>query len=204
MEFYFTSQKSVTSALRLMHCNDNCLSLTFRKDSTMNDNSKLVAVPLIALGIVIGFVIAHFLFMHQLSASERGAVRAKLDACRSAYTHAGVAGLREYIAAESYFERESSFVEVIDADKKLAMFHTPTTQGEVRVLSPLASPNNLVAKQELDNHENHAARRIGHVCWPHDRGSSPRGQLTPPVRRVPSPPNRPRPSRSGGRVRGGT
>jgi len=114
----------------------------------MNDNSKLVAVPLIALGIVIGFVIAHFLFMHQLSASERGAVRAKLDACRSAYTHAGVAGLREYIAAESYFERESSFVEVIDADKKLAMFHTPTTQGEVRVLSPLASPNNLVAKQE--------------------------------------------------------
>ena len=114
----------------------------------MNESSKLVAVPLVALGLVVGFVIAHFLFVHQLVSSDRAVVRAELEACRTAYVQKRLAGLRDHIAGESYFERESSFVEVIDADRKLTIFHAPTTQKEVSVLRPLASPNNPVAQQE--------------------------------------------------------
>jgi hypothetical protein len=114
----------------------------------MNDNPKLVAVPLVALGIVIGFAVAHFLFIHQLRSSERDVVRTKLEACRSAYVHAGVAGLRKYIAGESYFERESSFVEVIGADGHLGIFNAPQSEKEVAILKPLARPTNPAIKQE--------------------------------------------------------
>jgi len=114
----------------------------------MNDNSKLVAVPLIALGIVIGFVIAHFLFVHQLRTSEREVVSAKLEACRTAYVHAGLSGLRDYLSGESDFERESSFVEVIGADGHLGIFNAPQSEKEVAILKPLASPTNPAIKQE--------------------------------------------------------
>jgi hypothetical protein len=139
----------------------------------MKDSSKLVAVPLVALGIVIGFVVAHFLFIHQLISSDREAVRTKLDACRSAYVHAGVAGLRDYISGESYFERESSFVEVIDSDRKLAIFHTPTTQKEVTVLSPLASPTNPDVKQEWL----HFPSSEAHMDWTIGRAELPDGSV---------------------------
>jgi hypothetical protein len=114
----------------------------------MNENSKLIAVPLVALGIVIGFVCAHFLFIHQLRSVEREVVRAKLEACRTAYVHAGVAGVREYIETGRPFERESSFIEVIGADGKLEIFHAPESKKEVAVLSQLASPTNPAIKQE--------------------------------------------------------
>jgi hypothetical protein len=114
----------------------------------MNENSKLVAVPLVALGIVIGFVIAHFLFLHQLTSSEREVVNAKLEACRKAYVEAGVAGLRDYLSAESEFERESSFVEVIGADGHLGIFNAPQSEKELAILKPLASPTNPAIKQD--------------------------------------------------------
>jgi signal transduction histidine kinase len=121
------------------------------------------------LGALILFALAYWLMQRELTRSDREVVRSKLEACRTQYIHQGIAGLQEYIAGESYWERESSFVELLSAQEKLTIFHTPTTQKEVSVLSPLASPNNPDVKQEwlhFPSSEAHMDWTIGRVELP--------------------------------------
>jgi signal transduction histidine kinase len=97
-------------------------------------------------GALVVFALAYVLLSRELNASDRDTVRIKLEACRAAYNRDGIyggRGLQAYVSGESYWERESSFIEVLSADEQLTWFHPPRTTQEISVLSPLTHPSGV-------------------------------------------------------------
>ncbi|MCE0482783.1 MAG: HAMP domain-containing histidine kinase [Methylacidiphilales bacterium] len=87
------------------------------------------------LGAFLLFSLAYVLLVRQLRASDREVVRAKLDACRAWYAQGGVAALQDHFQAESEWEKESTFLEVIGAGQRHLFFHSP--QRDEAILSRL-------------------------------------------------------------------
>jgi signal transduction histidine kinase len=119
------------------------------------------------LGALVLFALAYVLLWRELGQSDREVVRAKFEACRTAYVHGGFPGLDEYINGESYWERESSFVEVLGATR--SYYHFPQTKEEKAVLTQLVSPDNVTSKPAwfpLPSSEQHMVWTIGWMRLP--------------------------------------
>lgn len=52
------------------------------------------------LGAMILFALAYVLLWHELGLSDREVVRAKIEACRTAYIRTGLLGVESYIDSE--------------------------------------------------------------------------------------------------------
>jgi signal transduction histidine kinase len=98
------------------------------------------------LGALVLFALAYLLLRRELLLSDQEVVRTNIDAARTAYVHGGIYGLQEYVNGETYFEQESSFLEVVSAQERLTFYHHPTTKKEIAVLSQLATNPNRVVK----------------------------------------------------------
>lgn len=94
------------------------------------------------LGALLLFSLAYVLLARQLRESDHEIVKAKLDACRAWYLQGGVEGLRNHFQAESGWEKESTFLEVISSTQGLVFFHSPLKDQErlSRIMNNHASP----------------------------------------------------------------
>jgi signal transduction histidine kinase len=122
-------------------------------------------------GALVVFALAYVLLHRELSMSDREVVRTKLEACRAAYARDGIyglQGLQAYVAGESYWERESSFIEVLSANEQLTWFHPPRTTQEVALLSPLTHPSGVPKSDWLSipSAEQHMVWTIGWTKLP--------------------------------------
>lgn len=119
------------------------------------------------LGAMILFALAYVLLWHELGLSDREVVRAKIEACRTAYIRTGLLGVESYIDSETPWEKESSFVEVLGARHNIYQFpHAPAEQA---VLLPLASPDtayHIPDWIQKDSSEKHMVWTIGRVVLP--------------------------------------
>jgi len=98
------------------------------------------------LGTLVLFGLAYVLLNRELHESDREVVLAKLEACRTVYFSGGVPALSAFLTSQSQLERDTTFVQVLSAEERLDIYHTPTRFKEVQVLSNMGhNPN---AKQE--------------------------------------------------------
>jgi signal transduction histidine kinase len=122
------------------------------------------------LGALVLFALAYLLLSRQLHQSDREIVMAKLEAYRTIYIHTGRLGLNAYLAAENPLERETTFVEVLSAEERIEILHTPSTQQEIATLSSLTAPNNPNAKLDWlpikPSAEAHMVWTIGRTVLP--------------------------------------
>ena len=119
------------------------------------------------IGALVLFALAYVLLRRELSISDREVVRAKIEACRTAYVHGGIFGLDIYVSGASPWEQETSFVEVLGAGRNY--YHFPQTKAEKAVLLPLVSPDNPLHKQEwisIPSSERNMRWTIGRVTLP--------------------------------------
>jgi signal transduction histidine kinase len=71
------------------------------------------------------FAFAYILLARELREGDREIVRSKLDACRAWYAQGGVDALQQHFQGESGWEKESTFLEVMNANQELRFFHSP-------------------------------------------------------------------------------
>jgi signal transduction histidine kinase len=89
-------------------------------------------------GAFLLFALAYFLLMRELRESDHEIVRAKLDACRAWYAQGGAEALQDHFESESGWEKESTFLEVVNANQQLLFFHSPKKDEDF--LSRLGNP----------------------------------------------------------------
>jgi len=89
------------------------------------------------LGAFVLFALAYLLLIRQLNQRDRDIVRAQLDACRAWYAQGGADALQSHFQNESGWEKESTFLEVMNANQRYVFFHSP--QRDEEVLSHLAN-----------------------------------------------------------------
>lgn len=77
------------------------------------------------LGAFLLFALAYALLVRELKESDRQIVRAKLDACRAWYAQGGVDALQDHFQGESGWEKESTFLQVLNSNQRLIFFHSP-------------------------------------------------------------------------------
>jgi len=82
-------------------------------------------------GAFLLFALAYILLIRQLRASDHEIVRAKLDACRAWYAQGGADALQDHFQSESGWEKESTFLEVMNANQRLIFFHSPQKDEEM-------------------------------------------------------------------------
>jgi signal transduction histidine kinase len=70
------------------------------------------------LGAFLLFVLAYVLLARALRQNDREIVRAKVDACRAWYAQGGIDAVRDHFQAESAFEKDTTFVEVLTARQR--------------------------------------------------------------------------------------
>ena len=71
-----------------------------------------------SLGAFLLFVLAYVLLARALRQNDREIVRAKVDACRAWYAQGGIDAVREHFQAESAFEKDTSFVEILTSHQR--------------------------------------------------------------------------------------
>ena len=71
-----------------------------------------------SLGAFLLFVLAYVLLARALRQNDREIVRAKVDACRAWYAQGGIDAVREHFQAESAFEKDTTFVEILTARQR--------------------------------------------------------------------------------------
>jgi signal transduction histidine kinase len=76
-------------------------------------------------GAFLLFALAYVLLMRELRESDHEIVRAKLDACRAWYAQGGTPALADHFEGESGWEKESTFLEVVNANQRLLFFKSP-------------------------------------------------------------------------------
>ena len=90
------------------------------------------------LGAFLLFGLAYILLVRELRESDRQIVRAKLDACRAWYAQGGAAALQAHFQAETGWEKESTFLEVMSINQQITFFHSP--QNDQITLRQFQSP----------------------------------------------------------------
>ncbi len=82
-------------------------------------------------GAFLLFALAYILLIRELRESDHEIVRAKLDACRAWYTQGGTASIGDHFETESEWEKESTFLEVVNANQRLLFFKSPRRDQNV-------------------------------------------------------------------------
>ena len=113
------------------------------------------------LGSLVLFALAYLLLMREITLSVQDQVITKMIAYRAAYAQGGIYGLQEYIEGETYWEKESTFVEVIAAKERF--IHFPRTKKEITVLSNYAKPG-LASNSAWINFAS-AEQNMGWTVW---------------------------------------
>jgi len=76
-------------------------------------------------GAFLLFTLAYVLLGRELRQNDQQIVLSKLDACRAWYIQGGIPALQQHFQSESGWEKESTFLEVLNAGNKLEFFHSP-------------------------------------------------------------------------------
>lgn len=121
-------------------------------------------------GAFLLFALAYILLVRQLRENDREIVRAKLDACRAWYAQGGADALQEHFQTESGWEKESTFLEVMNANQRLVFFHSP--QKDEEMLSHLEGGQ---ATRETDWLSVPSAEK--HLIWTIGRTRQPDGSI---------------------------
>jgi signal transduction histidine kinase len=77
------------------------------------------------VGAFLLFSLIYLLLVRELRQNDQQIVLSKLDACRAWYLQGGVSALQQHFQNESGWEKESTFLEVLNASDKLEFFHSP-------------------------------------------------------------------------------
>lgn len=93
------------------------------------------------VGAFLLFYLSYVLLSHELLKSDQEIVLAKLDTCRSWYAEGGIEGLRQNFQEESDWEKETTFIEVMNANQRSLFFYSP--KKDEAVLSQLQSSQTL-------------------------------------------------------------
>lgn len=129
----------------------------------------LSAVVVLCIG---AFSLCGAVYLHHrgtIHLHDRAMVRAKLETCRAIYNGGGIPALHAYISRESTDERNTTFVEVLDANKNRRFSQVPATERNQHSLQVSTDP----AQKEWPNlpHSN------GHQVWTIARAVLPDGSL---------------------------
>jgi signal transduction histidine kinase len=71
------------------------------------------------------FALAYILLVRELRESDREIVRAKLDSCRAWYAQGGAASIGDHFESESGWEKDTTFLEVINSHQRQLFFKSP-------------------------------------------------------------------------------
>jgi len=76
-------------------------------------------------GAFLLFALAYILLGRELRSNDQDVVRAKLDACRAWYAQGGIGALEDHFQSESGWEKDITFLEVLNANHGIVVFHAP-------------------------------------------------------------------------------
>jgi signal transduction histidine kinase len=115
-------------------------------------------------GAFLLFGLAYVLLVRELRESDHEIVRAKIDACRAWYAQGGIPALEDHFESSSNLERDTTFLQVLNANQRLLLFHSPKGRDE-NILSHLAG--NRVLNQNdwliVKSAEQHMVWTIGRI-----------------------------------------
>jgi signal transduction histidine kinase len=123
------------------------------------------------LGAFLLFGLAYILLARDLRESDRQIVRAKIDACRAWYAQGGIDALQDHFEAESSWEKETTFLQVLNAHQRLVYFHTPQNQKDEEMLS------HLEAAHKPGNDWVNVPSAEQHMVWTIGRTQLPDGSI---------------------------
>jgi signal transduction histidine kinase len=83
------------------------------------------------VGALLLFALAYIMLGRQLRESDHDIVRAKLENYRAYYLQGGIDALQAHLQGESGWEKESTFLEVINPSERLVFFHSPQKDEEM-------------------------------------------------------------------------
>jgi signal transduction histidine kinase len=117
-------------------------------------------------GAFLLFSLAYILLARELRQSDQQIVRADMDACRAWYIQGGPAALVFHFRSESEWERETTFLKVVNAADETRFFHSPEKDEATLTHLGMLTVHESAWLNPIPSAEQHMVWTIGRTTLP--------------------------------------